>query len=92
MRLCAVAEREASQRSAFAEAERRIARTIRAMYEVGHRLPAASLTLEAAQQEEERNREVCCLHICHSPVTTFRHSQELPNMHPPALLSAASNR
>ncbi|BDA44475.1 hypothetical protein COCOBI_05-6620 [Coccomyxa sp. Obi] len=52
-----VAEREVSQRSAFAEAERRIARTIRAMYEVGHRLPAASLTLEAAQQEEERNRE-----------------------------------
>ncbi|CAL8470435.1 g9977 [Coccomyxa elongata] len=52
-----VAEREVSQRSAFAEAERRIARTIRAMYEVGHRLPAASLTLEAAQQEDERNRE-----------------------------------
>ncbi len=28
------------------------------MYEVGHRLPAASLTLEEAQQEERRNREV----------------------------------
>ena len=55
----AAGERELTQRSAFAEAERHIARTIRAMYEVGHRLPAASPTLEAAQQEEGRNREVC---------------------------------
>ncbi|EIE27085.1 hypothetical protein COCSUDRAFT_55107 [Coccomyxa subellipsoidea C-169] len=49
--------REGTQRAAFAEAERRIARTVRSMYEVGHRLPVACYSLEAAQQEEQRNRE-----------------------------------
>lgn len=53
-----MAAREGTQRAAFAEAERRIARIIRSMYEVGHRLPAASPSLEAAQQEEARNRQV----------------------------------
>lgn len=56
--LCAVTTREDSQRGAFAQAERRLARIIRTMYEMGHRLPAASPNLAAAQQEERSNREV----------------------------------
>ena len=63
-----------SRSAAYFEAQRRIAVTIRNMYEVGQRVPpqTSAMSLSAAQAWDSSHREVCLQLLCHSRKAWYR--------------------
>ena len=81
-----------SRSAAYFEAQRRIAVTIRNMYEVGQRVPpqTSAMSLSAAQAWDSSHREVCLQLKTHLPATLYGPGcvcPGLPGMQAPASAS-----